>query len=276
MKTIRTFLIPISLGLLHPAFADVQVNTSDGASGESVIKITQSWAKITDLSAPGQYMLINMETNIVYMVDSDSKMVISLADMKDAAPGMPTGQVAAPKPKVEIVEAGKGPTVAGYKTSRYQLKADGELCSEHLISRDPLKHAEIKSFSEQMKKQSEIDGGMNFGSSPCELAEREFDKKTMDYGVPLLSKDANGNELFRIKEINTGIRFSKTEFNFPKGYHQVSQQELMQRQLEEAMSARNSGMMDMESGKMPSQEEMEAMQEQLIQLQEMMKSREGQ
>jgi len=276
LKTTRTFILSVSLGLVQPAIADVQVSTIDGQSGKSEIKISQTWAKITDLSAPEQYMLIDMAKNTVYMVDNENRMVISLEDVNNSSMGMPPGQMTPQKPKVDIVKVGNGPTVAGYNTSRYQLKANGIVCSEHLISKAPLKHAEIKSFSQQMKKQSEFDDGMNFGSSPCELAEREFDKRAMDYGVPLLSKDANGTELFRINEIKTGITISKSEFNFPKGYQRVSQKELMQRQMEQAMPNRSLGVMDIESGKIPSEEEMKAMQEQLMQLQEMMKSREDQ
>lgn len=235
MSLKRLLWISIFTGFMQNAYADIQVTSVSDGDSKSVIKISNTWAKVSDLSDPAQYMLIDMKKNLVYIVDNNNRMVITMESISDMMPGH--GESHHPKdgPKIEVVKTGDGPKIAGFKTAIYQLKADGKVCSEHYISNDLLKHSEIKAFSDSMRKQTPPDMGMDESMAPCELAEIRFDRLAFDYGAPLLSKDTNGNTLFETTEIKVDIKLGADEFALPKGFPVISQKELMQQMMQNGM-----------------------------------------
>ena len=257
----NTILLFIGLAITSSAMADVQVTMQENQDGKSVVKLNRDWARIANQAMPDNYMLIDMNKQVSYMIDTEQKIVMKLEDMGDMIPPMMQNPGGMKKPDISISEAGGGPTVAGFKTMRYLLKIENQLCSEHFLSKEPLSIPEIKRFAKVMEKQADMNMGMGMPGSPCELAEIEFDKQAFKFGIPLMSKNSAGNETFIITEIKDGVRFSTQEFDLPKGYQVVSQQELMQREMNRAMENMPS---DEQTGEMDSQ-----MQVQLKKLQDM-------
>lgn len=281
MKAYR-ILLAASLITVNPlVIADVLVSNIDEEGNESVVKLSNDWGKVVDKSAPNQFMLIDMKKEAFYVVDDQEKMVVRIGETNTMQDMNPHKDMTQKQPVIEVKKVGAGQSIAGYKTIHYKLIVDGEFCSDHFISMDLLKNAEIKAFADSMQKFAKSEMPMGFNESPCEVGETYFDNKVFEYGVPLLSKDASGKDVFKITEINTKASFSKDEFKLPEGYPVFSQAELMQREMRRGgddMSEGGSGIPDEDMEKLMEQlspEEMqqiqEQMQKQLQQIQEMMK-----
>lgn len=283
-KLLTIFLCHFILILSSALWADVLVTNIDEEGTSSTFKISNEWAKIVTQTEPDQYMMVNMKKNNFYMIDRENKMVIDMGDMSAMTAMMPKSNNDQNIPKYEIKKVGSGPKVAGYNTTHYQLKIKNNVCSEHFVSKELMKKSEIEAFSESMKKQANAASGMMFSASPCEIAEEDFDKKVFEYGVPLLSKNANGNVTFEITKIDTKASFPKNEFQFPKEFKVVTQAELIQQEMQNMANENNMqnapamafDLPDMEGlgSNSMSEEDLqniqEQMQEQLQQLQQMM------
>ncbi len=242
MNKYYSLLLASSLIAAQPTFADLTVTTIDESGNQSVIELSNEWGKIIDQAEPNQYMMINLKNNDFYLIDKNEKMILNIGEI-DSLPSMSphSDQMQQAKPKIDIVKVGAGSKIAGYQTTHYKLTLNGEICSEHFISKEVLKHPEIKAFSLSMKQQvnSSPDMSMAFSQNPCEMAENYFDKHVFDYGVPLLSKNINGQETFKITEIKTNVTFPADEFQFPKNYETLTQAELMQREMRRSMPSNN-------------------------------------
>lgn len=272
----------------HISIADVIVSNVDEDGAESEVKLSQSWGKVVDKSEPNQYMLVDMKKNSFYVVDKDEKIVVNLGDLSKMMPMDPHQSGGAHQFDIKIEKVGKGPDIIGYETTHYKLLLNGDVCSEHFISKGPLKHPEIQAFSDSMQTQAKPNMSPGFMESPCDAAENYFDTKVFDYGVPLLSKNADGKEVFKIVKIETGLTLSEDEFALPKDFPVYTQDELMQREMQRSMSsggqnnhddAMSFDMPDIDPNDidMPTGEDMEKlkeqMQQQLQQMQQMMQDK---
>ncbi|MDH5544664.1 MAG: hypothetical protein OEZ43_03660 [Gammaproteobacteria bacterium] len=260
MKSYPMFFSFLSAFLATSVIADVQVITVDETGGKSAINMNKDWAKIVDMSQSDEYMLIDMNSHVTYVVDGQNKMAIKI-DADQMMPSMTSAQKAPRKPNIELRELGNGPKIAGYSTKHFVLNANGVKCSEHFITNKLSDIPEIKKFSTVMEQQAAVNH-MDFGDNVCEYAESELERQFSRNGIPLRSLDASGKPFFDTVEININARFSASEFAIPSGYQVITQQELMQREMNNAMS----------SGDMPTQKELEQMSQQI---QEQMKLLQG-
>ena len=236
---IRTAILTVAcLVAAEGSSADVLVKAEELGSGLSEIRIDKDWARLLELSTPQQFMLVDLKKHVSYMADQDKKIMLRMDDMHFASTEAQSEQNNLPKPKVTLTKTGGGPTVAGFETSRYVLKANNQLCSEHFISMDALKIPEIKSFSKSIEKLAKSPQYMTEHETPCGYAEIEFEQMAFNKGIPLLTKNNRGKVTFRVLEVNTNITFSEHEVAPPSDYEMVSAQQMMHREMTRALNNR--------------------------------------
>lgn len=234
----RVLLLSILLIISSASYSDVLVKTRESGIGPAEIKISLLWARLTNLSSPQQFMLINLKEKQTYMVDRNQKVMIRMdgADMPDD--GTQHSRMTDDTPTVELKNAGDGPSIAGFKTEKYLLTADGKICSIHYISKEALKLPEMKAFAENIERLAKAPQYLAEHNTSCEYADIRFEQMAFENGIPLLSTNAAGKETFRVLEINTKANFAITEVAPPQGYERVTPQQMMHRQVTRALGGR--------------------------------------
>lgn len=187
------------------------------------------WARLTDLSSPQQFMMINLQEQQSYMVDRNQKIIVKM-DRLDMLGSLLGGEAKSDNtPTVNLKEAGSGPRIAGFNTQKYLLMANDQLCSIHFISKEALKVRELTIFAKSVEKLAQSPQYLTEHKTPCEFAELKYEKMAFINGIPLMSTNANGKETYRVLEIDTNVNFGTTEVSPPRGYKRISPQQMMHR-----------------------------------------------
>ena len=232
-------LLGILLIISLPSHSDVLLKTKESGIGLAEIKISRLWARLTDLSSPRQFMMINLKEKQSYMVNRDQQVMIKMDGLDMLGGALAGSHSSDDTPTVKLKAAGNGQLVAGFKTEKYLLTADDKICSIHYISKAPLKLPEMKAFAESIERLAKAPQYLAEHSTPCEFAEIAFEKIAFEKGIPLLSTNAAGKETFRVLEIDTKVNFSITEVAPPQGYERISPQQMMHREVTRALGGQS-------------------------------------
>lgn len=144
---------------------------------------------------------------------------------------MGVGQKQKP-PKVEIVSEGDGGTIAGYKTEKYSILANGESYETVWLSTDASLIKEFKSLVGMLSEFQKCSKIMDFGAPPVELSPEYV--KLMEKGLTLKSIEfEDGVENIIINTISLEIKdIADAEFQVPAGYQEMSFGEYFSSQME--------------------------------------------
>lgn len=162
-----------------------------------------------------QYVLMNWEAKTLYMVDTATKQA---TDMSISLKAGATAQKC-PQPAVDAVleRVGAGPSMAGYATVHYIVKADGKACEEIFASREAM--TEVSHLIDSFRDMQEQDDD-DVGRSKCDIAS----DKVVDLskiGWPLKTVTLRGGGKGHIEEI---LRIERNTpvpagfFSVPAGY----------------------------------------------------------
>jgi len=162
-----------------------------------------------------QYVLMNWQAKTLYMVDTATKQA---TDMSISLKGGATAQKC-PQPAVDAVleRVGAGPSMAGYATVHYIVKADGKACEEIFASREAM--TEVSHLIDSFRDMQEQDDD-DVGRSKCDIAS----DKVVDLskiGWPLKTVTLRGGGKGHIEEI---LRIERNTpvpagfFSVPAGY----------------------------------------------------------
>jgi hypothetical protein len=125
-------------------------------------------------------------------------------------------------PKVEIISEGDGGTIAGYKTEKFKVMANGQLHETVWLSTDASLMTEIKSLVEMLSEFEKCSKIMDFGAPPVELSPDYI--KLLEKGLTLKSVGyEEGIENTTTNTVSVEIKdIPDSEFEVPAGYTEMS------------------------------------------------------
>ncbi len=237
---LRTTLISFTL-CSTTVFAATQIETEVNGHVQKVLIANQQARMEGDKSA--QYMLINIEKQTMYAVDDTAKRIVVI-DMQHpvtpTTPPLPPNVPAAPEIKAELVNVGEGEKIAGYTTVRYQMKANGSICSDNYFSSEVTKIADVKIFSDLMYESTQLrkknmTHPMMFANI-CMQAQMQLESQFKEKGTLLKAVDVKTNKVMQqVLAVKTNVNAPAEVFTLPKEYEQVSEVDMMQRIQSELM-----------------------------------------
>jgi len=220
MKIIVTKLIvPVLLLMSCNVFAATLIETDD-AEGSQKMWIEGSKMRV-QMDATGQYMLADFKRKKVYIVAPSKQELIDASDFVQQSKKNTRGL------NVKVDYVGKGPTIAGYSTKKYNLSVNGQACEQALLSRQALKDARLEIMMENMGSIDLNVMGSQF-MSVCDRAESLFARRMKNLGMPLGTIERDGRLRGKVKSIVKNAKLPAGGFNLPKGYRRVSMQQKMQ------------------------------------------------
>ncbi len=271
----KTYLLFCALAafISQPLFADLRLQFKDQDGRLSTIISNGDQARIDNPGDPG-YILIDLKSGAVSMVNPQQRQVMRMDTGAPAAPPLPQGVT------VKVKKGKKGPRVAGYKTRKYHYSADGEKCGTIFGSKKMLEKKGVKQlFAAMNRMQNQARGMMaGFGSmlSACDQAQMEYSQHLETTGAPLRIVEADGRVASEVVSVNDKFKVAGNYYQLPVDFEQVSMQDQVnqaRRQQQQAMQQMQRSMPDMnqlmqqmqESGQM-SPEMIEKMQQRMQQM----------
>jgi len=219
--------------------------------------ITEHHARIQG-SDSNSYTQMDLQKRKVYMVNTKEKRMVEMdiiGQLPKPPQGMPSGRDSQqpyrqappwnysqrgrqPPPrsqtiKAELVKQGDGPTIAGYPTVSYQLKADGKVCLETYLSKKALEVAYLKDFAKAMLQMSNSRKSEGMQMPPCLKAYKEKEAESMKIGVPLrtvMKSSKRGDKVMNeVISIKTDVKIPADTFALPtSGYKLMTEQEMIE------------------------------------------------
>ncbi len=212
---------------------------SSKSSQTSHILIDAHHARM-EASQSGQYMLMDFTNSKMVMINSAQKQAVDMSAM----PKMPTLPKAPKMPentsqpvKATLEKVGKGPDIAGHATEHYQIKADGQVCSNEFISAPAMQVENMSSFMQSMHKMAQerrqAMSRMPFmKQDPCAKATEEMAGEILKHGMLMRSQDEKGQLRHEIVSIKTGVATQADTFSVPAGFETLTPQQMMQRAMQ--------------------------------------------
>lgn len=201
----------------------IDVTNEDG--GQTQVMMDGNKSRLNMGEGEG-YVLIDYSKQSMLVVIPEKKQIL---DMSGDMPSM--GGRPAPRLKTELVSNGNGPTIAGYSTKKYMLKAEGKVCGTLFGSKAAMETTGIARLFESMKtmaeKQRAAMGGYAAMIDVCTRANMEFASQGQRVGVPMRMLDARGKITSEIKSIKTNVSLPANAFAIPQGYKTVTMSDQM-------------------------------------------------
>jgi len=209
----------------NTAIAATLIEVTSQNGGQTQVMMDGSKSRI-DMGERQGYVLIDYKKQTMYAVIPEKRQIL---DMGGDMPSM--GGKPAPKIKTELVLNGSGPTIAGFPTKKFTLKAEGKVCGTLFGSKAAMETTGINKLFKSMKtmadKQRAAMGGYAAMIDVCTRANMDFASQGEKAGVPMKMLNANGKITSEIKSINTNASLPADAFVLPSGYQTITMAEQM-------------------------------------------------
>jgi len=223
--TTRIGLGVLCLAACQPASAALLIEgrSTDGSDVQNYISYMEGQNSRMGGKDSKQYVLMNWQSKTFYVVDTATKQATDMSiSLKQGAPAQKC-----PQPEVDAVleRVGAGPTMAGYPTVHYIVKADGKACEEVYASREAM--ADLSHLIDTFRDMQDRDDD-DIGRSKCDIAS----DKVVDLGKigwPLKTVTLRGGGKGHIDEVLRIERNASVPagfFNVPSGYKIIKPEEL--------------------------------------------------
>jgi len=191
------------------------------SEGETM-KIWFQGAKMRTESEGG-YMLMDWETNKVYLISPEEGMAMDMSHIMAAQPK--SGENS--RPKAVISKVGDGPEIAGYDTVHYKISVEGEHCQNIYASKKAYKDLNAEDLFDRMQKLADADmEGMDQWSTPCDYADQGLD--FAELGFPLRTEYVESGEWDEVRKIVPDAGEPEGGFDVPAGLEVMDMSEMMQ------------------------------------------------
>ena len=219
-----------------PTWAATVVERRDTRGDKQKIIMEKQQARI-ETSNPNFYTLIDLEKQKAYMVNAKDQELMVM-DIVGTPPQLPRDMPPLPKTtavKAQLVENGKGPKIAGFTTTNYQVVADGKVCSENYFSSEAVKVPYVKVFIDAMYQMSSSRKTKGLPVHPCQQAHDELEAQSMKLGVPMKSlikgRGKKGDKVrYEIISIQTDVKVPGDIFTLPKKYQLKTEAQMLEAQ----------------------------------------------
>jgi hypothetical protein len=243
MYPLRNLLPLIFCLTCSSVMAATSIEVINGNGGRTQVMMDGNQSRL-DMGEKEGYVLIDYSKQSMLIVIPEKKQILDMSDDMSSMGGKP-----APKVKTELVSNGSGPTIAGYPTIKYILKAEGRVCGTLFGSKEAMQTSGIDKLFESMKtmaeKQRAAMGSYASMIDVCTRANMDFAAQGQKVGVPMRMLDARGKITSEIKSIKTNVNLPANTFDIPQGYQTTTVAEQMQG-ARQAMSQGQRQMPDME------------------------------
>ena len=234
MKT--QFTLATCIALITPCvLADIEIQMQDPEGTITTFWLGEHKVKMATQDTSG-YVIVDVSKQMQFLIDHNEKMVIDVTEgLNDtlSPPADDPQSAPADKVQIKIEKVGDGPEIVGFKSDKYEVKADDTLCSVEYLSTEPFRHPEVVKLLEVMALLGESEDITNDALyKPCEQAELTLERQYQTYGIPLRSINADGvvtSEVvqFQVKDVPSST------YDFPPNYKLTSMRELLQEQIED-------------------------------------------
>jgi hypothetical protein len=222
MKTVLYFLL--ALGASGAACADVQIRYKDITGATGTMSSNGQKVRIDGGRTQG-YMLVDSASGDFFMVDNKSKEILKVA--ADEVRG--TVEVGALN--VGLKPRGGGEKIAGYKTGRYDLLANGELCGTLYGSSELIQNRDMQRMFAAMQGMHRITRSLVAGMTPmltaCQRATARMADLVDSSGFVMRIIDQQGRQVFDVSSVDTDKQMDADYYDLPSGMRIVDMNEKM-------------------------------------------------
>ena len=222
MKTVLYFLL--ALGTWSAAWADVQVKYQDITGANGSMYSNGQKVRIDGGRMQG-YMLVDGSSGEFFLVDDERKEILKVS--ADEVGG--TAEVGALN--VGLKPRGGGEKIAGYKTGRFDLIANGELCGTLYGSSELIKNRDMRRMFEAMQGMHRITRSMMAGMTPmlsaCQRANTRLADLVDSSGFVMRVIDDQGRQAFEVLAVDTDKQVGAGFYDLPSGMQIVDMNEKM-------------------------------------------------
>jgi hypothetical protein len=222
MKAVLYFLL--ALGASGVAFADVQIKYKDITGATGTMSANGQKVRIDGGRTQG-YMLVDSASGDFFMVDNKRKEILKVA--ADEVGG--TVEVGALN--VGLKPRGGGEKIAGYKTGRYDLLANGELCGTLYGSSELIQNQDLRRMFAAMQGMQRITRSLVAGMTPmlsaCQRANARMADLVDSSGFVMRVVDQQGRQVFDVLSVDTDKQTNAGYYDLPSGMRIVDMDEKM-------------------------------------------------
>jgi hypothetical protein len=228
----------LGLSASHAWAATVVENSYGQQGGRTQKVIIEANSARMESGEPGRYMLLLLQEQKMYAIDTPRKQVIDMfakpPDMPKQAP--PSQPPAPPKVDAQLVKKADGPKIAGYATTQYQILANGQVCSNEFVSAEVMQLPDIQSFTKAMQGLAETrkkNAPMPFTpADPCLQAMDSVEAEFAKLGLSLRSTNKDGQVTTEIISITQNVQMPPDSFVVPQGFEMTTPFEMMQKAMQ--------------------------------------------
>lgn len=238
----------------------IELKQADG-SGEKVY-IDGMMVRIESSIDPG-YVILDGSKGNMFLVSPTEKQIMDMGHMMSQEQKSKKS-----KYDIKFISKGNGPKIAGYKTKKYEVRVNGQKCSDEYLSTKMPKDLGIqKTFEKISTMFNGPDMGMMPGMNACMMAEQDITASYSKYGYPMRTVDANGKLESEVVKLTKKAAMPSGGFSLPKGYKRVDVGQMMQgAQQQMPADAMKNMPADMMQNLSPEQaQQMQQMMEQMMQ-----------
>ena len=222
MKTILYCLLLI--GVVNPAWADVQIRFKDAAGNVSTMFSNGSKVRINGGPMPG-YLLVDGASGEFFVVDAKRNEIVKVAP--DEVGGM--AEVGALS--VSLKPRGGSEKIAGYSTGRFDLIANGTMCGTIYGSSELIRNRELRQMFAAMQGMHKLARSMAAGLGnllgECQRAEARLADLADSSGFVMRLVDDQGKQRFEVISLDTGATLDQGLYELPVGMTVVDMNEKM-------------------------------------------------
>lgn len=263
MKPVISLLLMLVVPMT--AWGDVQIKYKDMTGATNTVRSNGHKVRIDSKNMPG-YILVDSVIDTFYMVDEKNGQIMKMA-LDDLGSGA-TGR----KMNVSLKARGKGDKIAGYRTGRYDLIADGLSCGSLNGSSELAKNRELRQMLEAMESMAKMSrmrvASLGNALSECQQASSQMSDLVDTTGFVMRYVDDQGKQLYEVLSVKTDKQMSADYYDLPSGMTVVD----MNEQMEQATQQ----MPELENMMKQIEEDGELDEESKSQLQKMLESLQGQ
>ena len=239
------------------SIADTRVEIRDGEGGLSSFSSNGKRVRMEN-DGEASYVLIDLAKHEFKMVDPHNREVMTIGGMAEAE----SATVPAQKVTIQLLSQGKGPTIAGFSTQKYQINVNKINCGTIFGSKKALQQKGMSDFisamGEMEQQTSQMADEYEAGMSPCSQAHFQSVKTFETTGAPLRIMDEQGQLESEVTSINTQAKTPDGYYDDPAGFKLTSiaekmneatqQNQQMMQQMQNNMPDINQIMQQMQQG----------------------------
>ena len=219
------FVLLLTSMLSFGAWGDVQIQYRDMTGATNTVRSNGHKVRIDSRNMPG-YLLVDSVIDTVYMVDQQQRQI-----MKMSIDEIGTGSTGKHM-NVSLKARGKGEKIAGYRTGRFDLIADGLNCGSLYGSSELARNRELRSMLEAMENMARMSRMRmaQFGNvmSECQQASSQMSGLVDTSGFVMRFIDEQGKMLFDVLSVKTSQQVAADYYDLPAGMEVVDMNEQME------------------------------------------------